>query len=161
MKRLLSVCLILLTLVSLSLVLIPALLIRPFTAQSSTGLRLSYQLRNLNPMFTLWLLAAALLPIVFLWIKNSSWKTRSFVLAAGTFLLAAAILSRQNLFEWMFHPAPPAKFLVAAQSTHVKDSDIVLGVDIGNESRAYPVRMIAYHHLINDSISGTPIVVTY
>jgi hypothetical protein len=161
MKRLLSVLLALLTLVSLSLVLIPALLIRPFTAQSSTGLRLSYQLRNLNPIFTLWLLAAALLPILILWIKSSSRKSKSFVALTATLLLAAAILSRQNHFEWMFHPAPPPKFLEAEQTSHVKDSDMVLGVQIGSESRAYPVRMIAYHHLVNDRISGVPIVVTY
>ena len=49
MKRLLSVFLTLLTLLSLSLVFIPAFLIRPFAAQSSTGLLLSYRLRSLKP----------------------------------------------------------------------------------------------------------------
>jgi hypothetical protein len=161
MKRLLSVFLILLTLVSVALVLIPAILIRPFAAQTYTGLLLSYRLRSLSPTLTLWLLGTALLPILFLWIKSSSWWTKSIVALAGTFLLAATILSRQNHFEWIFHPAPPAKFLETAQSSHVKDSDMVLGVQIGDETRAYPVRMMAYHHLINDIIAGVPIVVTY
>ena len=161
MKRLLSVFLILLTLVSLSLIFIPAFLIRPFVAQSSTGLLLSYRLRSLNPALTSWLLAAALLPILFLWIKSSSRRTRTLLALAGTLLLASAILSRQNHFEWMFHPAPPAKFIEAAQSSHVKDSDMVLGIQVGSESRAYPVRMMAYHHLINDTCAGVPLVVTY
>jgi hypothetical protein len=161
MKRLLSVFLTLLTLVSVALVFIPAFLIRPFAAQSSTGLWVSYKLRSLNPTLTLWLLATSLLPILLLWKKNSSRKTRIFVSSAATLLLASVILSRQNHFEWMFHPAPPAKFLEAAQSSHVKDSDMVLGIQIGSESRAYPVRMMAYHHLINDKMAGVPIVVTY
>ena len=107
------------------------------------------------------MLAAALLPILFLWIKSSSRQTKAFLATAGTLLLASAIVSRQNHFEWMFHPAPPARFLEAAQSSHVKDSDMVLGVQVGSESRAYPVRMMAYHHLINDTIAGVPLVVTY
>ena len=161
MKRLLSLFLALLALLSVSLVFIPAFLIRPFVPQSYTGLLISYRLRNLSSSFTLWLLVAALLPILFLWRKSSSRKTKSFVVLAGSLLLAAAIFSRHNHFEWMFHPAPPAKFMEAAQSPHVKDSDMVLGVQIGSESRAYPVRMMAYHHLINDTIAGVPIVVTY
>ena len=161
MKRLLSVFLTLLTLVSVALVFIPAFLIRPFAAQSYTGLLLSFRLRSLSPNLTLWLLAAALLPILFLWIKSSSRRTKTLLALAGTMLLASAILSRQNHFEWMFHPAPPAKFLEAAKSSHVKESDVVLGVQVGSESRAYPVRMMAYHHLINDRIAGVPIVVTY
>jgi hypothetical protein len=161
MKRLLSVCLTLLTLVSLSVVCIPAFVIRPFAAQSYTGLLLSFRLRSLSPNLTLWLLAAAVLPILFLWIKSPSRRTKTLLALAGTMLLASAILSRQNHFEWMFHPAPPAKFLEAAQSSHVKESDVVLGVQVGSESRAYPVRMMAYHHLINDRIAGVPIVVTY
>jgi hypothetical protein len=82
-------------------------LIRPFTAQSSTGLLLSFRLRSLSPNRTLWLLAAALLPILFLWIKSSSRRAKTLLALAGTMLLASAILSRQNHFEWMFHPAPP------------------------------------------------------
>jgi len=161
MKRLLTVILVLLTFVSVLLVFIPAFLIRPFVAQSYSGLLISYKLRNLNPTLTLWLLVAAVLPIFYLWRKASSLKSKSLVLVAVSLLLAAAILSHQNHFEWMFRPAPPANFVEAPQSAHVKDTDMVLSVQLGNESRAYPVRILAYHHLLNDSVAGEPIVVTY
>src|SRR3990172_13329285 len=111
MKRLLTVILVLLTFVSVLLVFIPAFLIRPFVAQSYSGLLISYKLRNLNPTLTLWLLVAAVLPIFYLWRKASSLKSKSLVLVAVSLLLAAAILSHQNHFEWMFRPAPPANFV--------------------------------------------------
>ena len=40
-------------------------------------------------------------------------------------------------------------------------SDLVLGVQIGDQARAYPVRAMGYHHLVNDLIAGEPIVATY
>jgi hypothetical protein len=41
------------------------------------------------------------------------------------------------------------------------DDDRVLAVNIGNESVAYPIRLMAYHHLVGDTVGGTPIVATY
>jgi len=37
----------------------------------------------------------------------------------------------------------------------------VLCVTISGESVAYPVRLMAYHHLVGDTVGGTPIVATY
>jgi hypothetical protein len=38
---------------------------------------------------------------------------------------------------------------------------MVLAVEIGGESVAYPVRLMAYHHLVGDTVGGVPIVATY
>jgi hypothetical protein len=43
----------------------------------------------------------------------------------------------------------------------VGEDDIVLAVKINGESAAYPVRLMAYHHLVEDVVGGTPIVATY
>ena len=40
-------------------------------------------------------------------------------------------------------------------------SDEVIGVDLGGESRAYPLRMLAWHEIVNDTLGGVPIAVTY
>jgi hypothetical protein len=34
-------------------------------------------------------------------------------------------------------------------------------VTIGGESVAYPIRIMAYHHLVQDTVGDTPIVATY
>lgn len=41
------------------------------------------------------------------------------------------------------------------------DNDRVLGVELANESRAYAVRILNWHEIVNDEIAGTPVVVTY
>jgi hypothetical protein len=40
-------------------------------------------------------------------------------------------------------------------------SDRVIGVEIGGESRAYPLHVLNYHEVANDVLAGTPIAVTY
>jgi hypothetical protein len=37
----------------------------------------------------------------------------------------------------------------------------VFGVVLDGVARAYPIPMIAYHHVVNDRLAGIPIAVTY
>jgi hypothetical protein len=60
----------------------------------------------------------------------------------------------------MFHPITAAQFLPAVQA-NIDDGEMVLAVKVGAEQRAYPVAIMAYHHILNDSLGGTPLVVTY
>ncbi len=39
--------------------------------------------------------------------------------------------------------------------------DRVIGVEINGESRAYPLRFIRWHEIINDTIGGEPLAITY
>ncbi len=54
---------------------------------------------------------------------------------------------------------PRVVFAVEARWLHA-DSE-VFGVVLDGKARAYPVPMIAYHHVVNDRLAGTPITVTY
>jgi hypothetical protein len=40
-------------------------------------------------------------------------------------------------------------------------AEMVMAVRFGNDARAYPIVQMAYHHVFNDEVGGTPIVVTY
>jgi hypothetical protein len=39
--------------------------------------------------------------------------------------------------------------------------DLVVGVEIGGDSRAYPVPTLSRHEIVNDRIAGMPIAVTW
>jgi hypothetical protein len=41
------------------------------------------------------------------------------------------------------------------------DADRVLGVTLNGVSKAYPVRILNWHEVVNDDFRGTPVVVTY
>ena len=36
-----------------------------------------------------------------------------------------------------------------------------MGIDVNGVALAYPIRQLAYHHVVNEVIGGTPLVVTY
>lgn len=41
------------------------------------------------------------------------------------------------------------------------DSSLVIGVSFNNESKAYPIRYMSYHHQVRDTIGGKPMMITY
>jgi len=43
----------------------------------------------------------------------------------------------------------------------VSDTESVIGVEVDGQARAYPIRFANYHEVINDTLSGVPIAVTW
>ena len=161
MKRALAATLAGLTLVGLAWVAIPVVLIRPFGPQTARGIALSYDLRAWSGPLTLALLVSGCVLAAVVWKRLGSWVGRSLVALAVVVLGGCAWLARQNHFEWMFHPLPHPEFVAADKADGVAEDDLVLGVASGSEARAYPVRALAYHHVVNDVVAGEPIVATY
>ncbi len=52
------------------------------------------------------------------------------------------------------------RFVAAAQSG-LRDDDRVLGLALDGVARAYPVRILNWHEIVNDRIGGRPVAVTY
>ncbi len=52
--------------------------------------------------------------------------------------------------------------LVPAQSaSYLEDDDLVFGVAINNDVRAYPLRILDWHEMFNDVIGGVPVSLAY
>jgi hypothetical protein len=60
-----------------------------------------------------------------------------------------------------FLPANDPPTVSADQATFLQEEDEVLGFVIDGHARAYDVRALSYHHIVNDRIGQTPIAVTY
>jgi hypothetical protein len=58
-------------------------------------------------------------------------------------------------------PLDDPVFVTVDQTGYFKDDELVLGAEWAGEVRAYPVRMLRYHHIVNDSVDGNPLLVTY
>jgi Protein of unknown function (DUF3179) len=41
------------------------------------------------------------------------------------------------------------------------DSDLILGLNINGDIRAYPLQILVWHEIVNDRVGGVPIAVTY
>ncbi|MBI4177222.1 MAG: DUF3179 domain-containing protein [Candidatus Aenigmarchaeota archaeon] len=53
------------------------------------------------------------------------------------------------------------KFVAAQGVTYPEDKDLVVGVVYNGVVKAYPVKILNYHEVINDNFSGKPVTVTY
>ena len=49
----------------------------------------------------------------------------------------------------------------AAGAGYLSDQDLVVGVNLDGETRAYPLRILVWHENANDTVGQTPIAVTY
>jgi len=53
------------------------------------------------------------------------------------------------------------KFVAARSANFLKPSDRVIGINYNGESRAYPISILNWHEIVNDSIRGKGVSVTY
>ena len=155
------VALLVITLVALAIVLAPVWIIQPFKPQSARGLEVSYALRRWSPLLTLLALVFSVILAMRLWLGARRWWRKAALVVIFLPLVAAAWFARQNHFEWMFNPLASAAYAKTSEAGFVDDADIVMTVECNGEAAAYPVRLMAYHHLVQDAVGGTPIVATY
>jgi hypothetical protein len=160
-QRLMWLALLFIALSACAIVVAPIWIIMPFKAQTARGLEISYLLRRWSPLLTFAALALSLVLTFRLWRGARAWWRRGLLVLTLLFVGANAWLARQNHFEWMFKPLPDGAYAKAGEAAFVDDRDMVLAVELNGEAAAYPIRQMAYHHLVQDRVGGMEIVATY
>jgi hypothetical protein len=145
-----------------AMTVIPVYLIMPFKTQTPRALDIAFNLKHWAPLATTVGLLALIALTVYMW-RGGRWRWLKRVVLILVLALAGVFtwFARQNHFEWMFNPLPHPAFAKASDATAVADTDQVMVVTINNESAAYPIREMAYHHVVEDTVGGVPIVATY
>jgi hypothetical protein len=160
-RRLIWPALFALLLLSIAFVAIPVFLIQPFRPQTERALEVSYLLRRWSPVVTAIVLVAAFALVVWHWRHPRRWWRKALLVIVLLLSIVPAWFARQNHFEWMFNPLQNSAYVKATDAGFVRDSDLVLAVKVNHEAVAYPVRLMAYHHVVSDTVGGTPICATY
>jgi hypothetical protein len=151
-----------LCLVAFACFAVPMYVIRPFRAQGAQELAIALSFRSWGPWVALACGAGSLAVLAMLWRRSSGRPVLAKIGASVIALLtvAFAALNQVNVFEKMFHPVPNPGFLAAGEAK-VDADDMVLAINVSGEQRAYPIRIMGYHHIVNDRLGGTPVVTTY
>lgn len=53
------------------------------------------------------------------------------------------------------------KFEILSSVTDLVPNEPVIGLDIAGDARAYPLRVLIWHEIVNDIVGGKPVTVTY
>ncbi len=138
----------------------PLYVIRPFRHQGPRELAVALALIQARTLVDLACLVCALVALRLYWPAEIGHSKRTWAATAAVLVCVFAVLSRVNVFELMFHPDTHPAF-ASIQEAKIDPDDAVLAVKVGGSARAYPIREMGYHHVINDWVGGQPIVATY
>lgn len=108
-----------------------------------------------------WIFRGLFAAMVFLGLFRSQWK-RKWVLFFPVAILAAVIYMANFVMaaDHMFYQ-PEKVLLVKAAENKVDSNRLVIGVVNNGEAKAYPIQFLGYHHQVQDTIGGKPVIVTY
>ena len=53
------------------------------------------------------------------------------------------------------------RYVSASKATFMSPDEKVLGVAVNGDARAYPLRILSWHELVNDRIGGKPVLVSW
>jgi D-alanyl-lipoteichoic acid acyltransferase DltB (MBOAT superfamily) len=153
----LTVC----VLLSLFALVYPIYVIRPFRFQGPSELSLALATLRFRPALLISLSVAGAWVAVLCWRAQHcrTWQKIAACLCA-CLILALAFLERINVYELMFHPLDRPTFS-RAQGAKLDGKEEVIAIQIAREARAYPIRIMSYHHIVNDVVGGLPVVATY
>ena len=108
-----------------------------------------------------WIFRGLFAVMIFIGLFRSQWKRRwllffPIAIVAAVIYMANFVMAADAMFK-----QPKQLLLVSAGSNKVDSNRLVIGVSINGEAKAYPIRFLGYHHHIQDTVGGEPIMVTY
>jgi hypothetical protein len=110
---------------------------------------------------TLLLLFAGIVLAIMIWRRGCRRLGKVGVVIGCSALALLAYVARSQPAETVFSRLQEVVRVPADRAEHVTAESLVLGVTWRTESAAYPVPIVAYHHIVNDRLADEPFVVTY
>ncbi len=153
--------LLLASLAALALAVYPIYIIRPFREQKPADLQRALWVLLHDKAILVGLFVLITMLALLVW-RRAGWVARLLLLtpAMGIALIAAGAAWFNPYEQMLFHPIGEPHY-VTIQQAGIDPKDMVIVVTLGGESRAYPIREMGYHHVVNDRLHQLPIVVTY
>ena len=65
------------------------------------------------------------------------------------------------LYDVGIPPLDNPPMVTAGEADYLLDTDLVFGVEINGDTRAYPLRIMGWHEMLNDVIGGMPVALAY
>jgi hypothetical protein len=127
-------------------------------SQQSNSIDLAYFLYKWR-----WIFRGLLTLILLIGLFKADWHPRRKWLLLLPIALLVTVVYMANFkmaADAMFRQ-PGQLLMVAADKNKVDSIRLVIGVTYNGESKAYPVQYIGYHHHVQDTVGGKPILVTY
>ena len=108
-----------------------------------------------------WIFRGLFAAMIFIGLFRSHWKRKWLLFFP--FAIVAAVIYMTNFVmaaDHMFYQ--PEKVLMVSSSENKVDTNrLVIGVASNGETKAYPIQFLGYHHQVQDTVGGKPMIITY
>lgn len=135
--------------------------IMPFPgSQRSNTIEIAYFLNNYIWWFRVLGLTLFVPPMLYIFGNSKWWKK---ILLGLFVVLYGAVFYMFNfkfLADKMFIQ-PQHKILATVAANKIDSNKLIIGVALNGEAKAYPIEIIGYHHQVQDTIGGEPVMITY
>src|SRR6185295_6285816 len=136
--------------------------IMPFPgSQEAETIQIAYFLQNYIWIIRLLALMLIAYPVVYYFRTGSTAVTVTLAVVLGFYLVVYYTFNYRALADKMFLEPKHAAYANAQSNTKVLPTQLVIGINVGNESKAYPIEIIGYHHQVRDTVGGELVMVTY
>jgi hypothetical protein len=135
--------------------------IMPFPgSQRANTLDLAYFIHR-----NIWILRIAALllilaGIIMRWPQFGKLKRGLLFILLGLYAVIFYFFNFKFLADKMFYQ-PRIRAFAGKATNKVSERQLAIAVTINGESKAYPIQIIGYHHQVQDTIGGEPVIVTY
>lgn len=108
-----------------------------------------------------WVFRALFGLMILIGLFKAQWK-RKWLLLIPLALLAVVIYMAnfKMAADHMFYQ-PNKVQMVAAADNKVDVGRLIIGITNNGEAKAYPIQFLGYHHQVQDTVGGQPVIVTY
>ncbi len=132
--------------------------IMPFPgSQKNNTLEIAFFLHHWRTVFRIFFGLMILFGFIATMKKRRKWVP--FTVLIPIFCIIFIINAKMQA-EKMF--LPPATLIMAnAEKNQVDLNSLVVGVEMNGEAKAYPIKFIAYHHIVYDMVGGENLMITY
>jgi hypothetical protein len=138
----------------------PIYVIRPFREQAPLALQRALWVTLHDRPILIGAFLLLTICVLLVW-RHAGWVAKVVLAPSVAIALIAAGAAWVNPYEQlMFHGFGEPRY-VGIEQAGIDLTDMVIAVTLGGESRAYPIREMGYHHIVNDRLHQLPIVVTY
>jgi len=108
-----------------------------------------------------WIFRGIFAAMIVIGLFKTQWK-RKWLLLFPLAIVAAVIYMTNFVMaaDHMFYQ--PKKVLMVSSSENKVDTNrLVIGVANNGETKAYPIQFLGYHHQVQDTVGGKPMIITY
>ena len=108
-----------------------------------------------------WAFRVLFLSMIVVGLFRSHWKRKWLLIIPIAVLAAVVYMANFKMSaDHMFYQTK--KLLMVNEAANEVDTGrLVIGVALNGEAKAYPIRFLGYHHQVQDTIGGKPVIITY